>query len=205
MDAFVYAYSKCYSSIGVSHGWRSISEPYQVTKSVGTKILEIDHKPAFDVYKEVVDKHSDVPITAENFFDIAKSFPFGINTITDEKIVRDPIVLEGSSLVCVGTVTQGSYVDILYGKNEYLIKAASQASQISSEGLDFKSDFMIFIDCISRVLFLNESFEDEIRSVYQPGIPLVGALTFGEIANNGRDYLAFYNKTSVVGYIGHGQ
>lgn len=205
MDAFVYAYSKCHSLVGVNHGWQSISGPYQVTKSEGTVIHEIDYKPAFEVYKEVVDKHSSEPITEDNFFDIAKSFPFGINTVTNEKIVRDPIVLEGTSLVCVGSVTQDSYVDILYGEDEALVDAARNAAAISEKGLHFNHDFTLFIDCISRVLFLEDSFKDEINAVYKDGIPLVGALTFGEIANNGRDYLAFYNKTSVVGYIGHGQ
>lgn len=204
MDALVYAYSKCESSIGVNHGWKSISGPYQITKSEGTIIHEIDYQPAFEVYKSVVDIHASEPITQDNFFDIAKSFPFGINTITDEKIVRDPIILEGTSLVCVGNVMPDSYVDILYGENEALIEAASHAAHISKEGLDFKHDFTLFIDCISRVLFLEEHFKNEIDAVYKSDKPLVGALTFGEIANNGRDYLAFYNKTSVVGYIGHG-
>ena len=202
-DAFVYAYSKCQSSIGVSHGWKSIKGPYQVTKSEGTTIYEIDYKPAFDVYKEVVNKYASEPITQDNFFDIAKSFPFGLNTITDEKIVRDPIVLDGTSLVCVGSVPEGSYVDILYGESDALIQAARHAAYISEEGLDFKQQFTLFIDCISRVLFLEDDFKSEIDAVYHSDMPLVGALTFGEIANNGRDYLAFYNKTSVVGHIGH--
>lgn len=204
-DAFVYAYSKCHSSIGVSHGWKSISGPYQITKSEGTVIHEIDYKPAFEVYKQVVDTHSSEAISEDNFFDIAKSFPFGLITITDEKIVRDPIILDGMSLVCVGNVTQDSYIDILYGENEALVEAARHAANMSEERLDFHKDFTLFIDCISRVLFLEDHFKNEIEAVYKSDTPLVGALTFGEIANNGRDYLAFYNKTSVVGNIGHGK
>ena len=203
-DAFVYGYSKCYSAIGVCHGWKSIDGPYQVTKSKGTIVQEIDYQPAFEVYKHALKKYASKNITEENFFDIAKSFPFGLNTITDSKIVRDPIVLNGTEMVCVGDIEEGSYIDILYGNSDDLIKAAKHAADISYKNMNFKDSFTLFIDCISRVLILEEDLKKEIEAVYNEGTPLVGALTFGEIANNGRDYLAFYNKTSVVGHIGHG-
>jgi len=203
-DALVYAYSKRQSSIGVRHGWKSISGPYQVTKSEATIVKELDYRPAFELYKDVVDQYASEPISEENFFDIAKSFPFGINSVSDAKIVRDPIVLNGMEMVCVGNVEEGIYVDILQGSRDALVKAAKDAADISQENMNFENDFTLFIDCISRVLFLEEDFDNEIKAVYRDNTPLVGALTFGEIANNGRDYLEFYNKTSVVGHIGHG-
>jgi len=202
-DAFVYAYSTYESSVGVHHGWKSIKGPFEVTESDKTVIKMLDHRPAFELYKEVVDTFSPVPIEESNFFDVAKSFPFGINTINDEKIVRDPIMLSGKDLICVGNVAVGSYVDILQGHSINLIDAAKEASQLSSKGVDFDVEFMLFIDCISRVLFLEEEFDRELEAVYEKEIPLIGALTFGEIANNGHDYLEFYNKTAVVGRIGH--
>ncbi len=57
------------------------------------------------------------------------------------------------------------------------------------------------IDCISRVLFLEDSFVKEIDSVSNiiGDLPLVGALTLGEIANKSDTYIDFYNKTCVVG------
>ncbi|QOR61057.1 FIST signal transduction protein [Sulfurovum sp. ST-21] len=203
-DALVYAHSRAKSSIGVSHGWKSISGPYQVTKSDTTVLKELDFKPAFEVYKSIVDQYASEPINTDNFFQIAKSFPFGINTLSNEKIVRDPIILNGTEMVCVGNVEEGNYVDILQGKKDALIKAAKNAADISNENMDFENDFTLFIDCISRVLFLEEDFSDEIKAVCRNNMPLVGALTFGEIANNGKNHLEFFNKTSVVGHIGHG-
>ncbi len=203
-DALVYAYSKRLSSVGVNHGWKSISGPYQVTQSEATIVKELDYRPAFKVYKDVVDQYSYEPINENNFFSIAKSFPFGINTLSDTKIVRDPIILNGTEMVCVGNVEEGNYVDILQGNKDELIKAAKDAADISQENMNFENDFTLFIDCISRVLFLEEDFDREIKAVYRDNTPLVGALTFGEIANNGRDYLEFFNKTSVIGNIGHG-
>ncbi len=203
-DAFIYAYSTCTSSIGVSHGWKSINGPYQVTKSKGTVIEEIDYMPAFEVYKKVVDQYGSETINEENFFKIAKSFPFGLNTTTDEKIVRDPIVLNGTQIVCVGDVSEGSYIDILHGDSHDLINAVKNAAQVSGENMQANTDFTFFIDCISRVLFLKDDFKNEIAAVYKSDTPLIGALTFGEIANNGKDYLAFYTKTSVIGHISYG-
>lgn len=59
----------------------------------------------------------------------------------------------------------------------------------------------LLIDCISRALFLEDEFDREIEAVYQENVPLIGALSMGEIANNGKDYLELYNKTCVVGIL----
>jgi hypothetical protein len=81
------------------------------------------------------------------------------------------------------------------------VKAAGKALTLSLEAFHGPAGrtIIILIDCISRVLFLGKEFEKEIQAVYQEDIPLIGALTLGEIANSGRDYLEFYNKTAVVG------
>lgn len=58
--------------------------------------------------------------------------------------------------------------------------------------------FTLFIDCISHVLFMGEAFHQELDAVYDENIYFIGALTLGEIANNKKHYLEFYNKTAVI-------
>jgi len=202
-DSAVLAILDVPSSLGVSHGWTHISGPYKVTASTRNVVKTINWQPAFDVYRSVVEPLIGQPLTAENFFDHAKSYPLGIARLGAERIVRDPIrVGEDGSLICVGEVLAESHIDILHGDRGTLIHAAQQAALISRRsfpGAD-ESPFTFVADCISRVLFLGDEFEHELQAISQ-GNSMVGALTLGEIANNGRSYLEFYNKTVVVGLL----
>nr|MDA3779015.1 FIST C-terminal domain-containing protein [Bacteroidales bacterium] len=190
------------SGIGVTHGWKEGSGPYKVTKADKNVIKEIDWKPAFEIYKAFVNKHSGEIINKENFFEIAKAYPFGISKMGSEKIVRDAIAVnENNSIVCIGEVPEESYIFILTGNVNSLVSAADIALKMSKKYLpsNKKHKYSFFIDCISRALFLDKDFQKELDIVNQEDIPLFGALTLGEIANSKKDYLEFYNKTSVMG------
>jgi hypothetical protein len=204
-DKAVLALLSTHSGVGVSHGWKSISGPYRVTEADHNLIRTLDWKPVFSVYRDVIMDHSKTRVTADNFFDIAKSYPFGIAKLNAERIVRDPLILlEDGTIMCVGEVPEGSFVDILHGNVHSLISAAGRARELGVEsyGAPLKNTAMVFIDCISRVLFLHDRFEEEINAVWDQNQVLFGACTIGEIANSGSDYLEFYNKTSVVGILG---
>ena len=189
------------SGVGVAHGWQPISESMKVTESDRNTILSLDWIPAFDRYRELVEAHSGKTFTSDNFFSIAKGYPFGINKLGGEVVVRDPLSTDGAKgLVCVGEVPTGSFVNLLNGTPNTLIDAATKARQLAAESCcesNTENALTLFIDCISRALFLEEQITEELEAVAGKG-ELFGAMTLGEIANNGRDYLEFYNKTSVV-------
>jgi hypothetical protein len=204
-DSAVLAMLNMESGIGVSHGWEKVSGPYRVTEADRNIIKTLDWRPAFEVYREIVEKDSGRIFTEDNFFDIAKCYPFGISKLGAEKIVRDPFMVgEGNSLVCVGEVPQESVVDILTGDLSSLVNAARNALALGKDAYKGSSPYKttLFIDCISRVLFLEDKFIEELDAVFDEKVPLIGALTIGEIANSGKDYLEFYNKTAVVGVLG---
>lgn len=201
-DAFIYAYSKQPSAVGVRHGWQSISGPYEITSSKDNVVKEIDYRPAFEVYKEVVDQYSSIPITKDNFFEIAKSYPFGINILSEEKLARTTISLQDSGILCLVKLEEGAYIDILNGEKESLLAAAQKAKQICDEQIEFEPKFQLLVDCISRNLFLQNEYPEELAIIKDKRVPLVGALTYGEIANTGREYLEIYNNTAVVGMLG---
>ncbi|HCI53543.1 MAG TPA: histidine kinase [Gallionella sp.] len=201
-DVAVLAYMDINSGVGVAHGWEPISTAHRVTEAKGNVVISLDWRPAFEVYREVVEPHAAQRFNADNFFSIAKAYPLGIAKLGTEVIVRDPLMLDSDKLVCVGEVPVGAFVHVLHGNHDTLIAAAKQARQGAEATFSSGQPHIeLFVDCISRVLFLEKEFDLELLAARSPNLPMVGALTIGEIANNGQDYLEFYNKTSVIALI----
>jgi len=199
-DCAILATTKLQSAVGVKHGWLPISEPMKVTLSNANIIEEIDYKPAFEVYKDIVENISNKTFDNNNFFEISKAYPLGINKLSGEMVVRDPIMLDdNNNLVCVGDIATNSFISILEGSDDSLIEAVLQAKQEAL--LNNIDTFTLFIDCISRALFMGDNFSKELDAVCEENQILIGALTLGEIANNKKYYLEFYNKTTVVANI----
>lgn len=201
-DCAVLGLTELDGGVGVSHGWSSIAGPFRVTESQGNAFVTLDWEPAFSIYQKVVENAQGRPIDCNDFYRSSQVFPFGINRLGAEKVVREIVRFrDDGALVTVGDVPHDAYVDILSGDRQSVVAAARKALDISKGSLripDSPKVAMLF-DCISRALFLGEAFAAELDAVMQEDVPLFGALTLGEIANSGRDYLEFYNKTIVVG------
>lgn len=188
--------------VGVKHGWEEIEGPFIVTDSTKCELKKINYMDAFNLYKQVVEKDSGKEFNDDNFFEIAKGYPFGITRYFKETIVRDPILTDGKSMTLVGNMDVNSVISILKGENENLIQAASDASKVSIENAKKRVSSALIVDCISRFLFLEDDFEKELQAIKYP-LPenslIWGVLSLGEIANANQENIEFYNKTCVVG------
>ena len=86
-----------------------------------------------------------------------------------------------------------------------MIRAAGQAADDCLGSQKGRIRLSLIADCISRVIFLENNFSEEleavnkrIQSADKNQSPL-GVLTLGEIASYGEGFLEFFNKTIVVG------
>lgn len=189
-------------SLGVSHGWEPLFGPFIATDCKGHALHKINFQEAYPVYKNAVENDTCKRFNETNFFDISKSYPIGILRCGRDFIVRDPIGTDGKSLFLVGNMDTNSVISILKGNKETLIKAAKEAALGAKEHASKKSSHIILVDCISRLLFLEDAFVEEleaIKSVYPSEMVMWGMLTLGEIANANQEGIEFYNKTCVVG------
>jgi hypothetical protein len=183
-------------SLGVAHGWHPISQPIKVTETNGNTIVSLNWKPAFSVYKQLVQSHSKQQINEQNFFEIAKSYPLGLVKLDDEMIIRDPYATINETLQIVDEVPEGEYIRIMHGNMNSLLEGAKNAVEQAST--NHEEEFtQLCIDCISRVLFMQEDFSEELSYLNQKQMAN-GILSIGEIANPINAPLELFNKTVVV-------
>lgn len=182
--------------VGVAHGWEAISKPMKVTETNDNLLISLEWKPAFDVYRDIVESHSEQSFEELEFFDLAKSYPFGKAILQAEPVIRDPIAKDAHKIRLIDAVEHGSFIQIMHGNKEKLLAGAKHAAdKIGAQNNN--NALVLCIDCISRSLYLGNEFEDELECIGPPQ-QVFGFLTIGEIANTGESSLEIYNKTIAV-------
>ena len=200
-DAAVLALVDLPAGIAARHGWIKVAGPFLVTRSSGNVIYTLNWRPALQVYRSVIEDIAGVALEESHFYKLTQAFPFGIQRYGVERIVREPICIEGEHLICQGDVPEGTLVDILTGSETSLRVAAEDALfQAENHLRPYGSPRTLFIcESASRKSFLQEGFAREVAALKLPGAESVGVLSVGEFICNGRDYPAFLNKSTVIG------
>lgn len=187
---------------GVAHGWQILQGPFLVSEAQGDMVYSLNYSPAFDTYRTAIESVSNYTFTADNFFDIAKHFPLGIEDINSQLIVRDPILKHDDYIQCVGNIPVNSMIYLLQGSVDSLKSSAEQAA-ISATSIVSDNDIsatMVF-DCISRALYMEDDFNQEIDLIAKHCSEqvLFGVLSLGEIANSQSGAIRLLNKSTVIG------
>lgn len=192
------------SRVEVGHGWKVLSGPFLATRSEHSTVHELDYRPAFEVYREEVEKISGQRFDQRPFLDIANSYPFGLKKWEGEIIVREAVIREDNSLICVGEIPDGALLYILTGDADELIRTAGGVSA----RLEADGGFAVAFDCIGRSMLLGERYAEEVSAMsaeLPADMTLFGVLTLGEIAGRDEGCLDFYNMTVVMGALAGGQ
>jgi hypothetical protein len=174
------------------------------TSTQGNRILQIDWRPAFDVYRELAQAQYGIAIDRENFYRYGVHFPFGIVRANGITLVRIPVALEADgSLYCVGEVPANSMLALLAAP----AVDSRQTLETICDGLAETNgplagrDLLLFY-CAGRRLHLGvDAARAEIRGLAERSgaAQLAGALSLGEIGSTvEREYPLFHNATLVA-------
>ena len=190
------------ASVAVGHGWTPMGHPMIVTKARGTVVYEIDGEPAFTAYQKQLGGMS-----REEFKQLGSLHPMGFPDVFGRYQIRDPLeVLEDGSIRFIMEVPAQAVGSIMEGQLDRLIAAAEETAHEAASGVEEPSGILVF-DCISRQQLLQDRMTEEIEAFRRGAgrtVPLIGALTFGEVGAHEVIPL-MHNKTASVVVFGGGR
>jgi hypothetical protein len=178
--------------VGVRHGWRPVGEPMLVTRAAPGRVLELDGRPAAEVYRERLGGKQPVEVTLAH--------PLGMRRRVGEAHVRwvgDDDAPDGS---LASSVPAGALVWLMETDTDRVQEATDAACREALDGLDGEAArALLILDCNARLLFLGDGVADEVdRIVEHAGDAAVAGLyTYGEIART-RGSAGFHQQTLVV-------
>ncbi|HMW17568.1 MAG TPA: FIST N-terminal domain-containing protein [Accumulibacter sp.] len=186
----------------IDHGYLAPKEIITATSTVGNRIVSIDWRPAFEVYREQVHDLYQIDLTVDNFYQYATHFPFGIVLANNELVVRIPVALaDDGSLFCIGEVPANAMLTLLYAPQVDSVRSVSRIRQILHN--DFgplgPRELLVFY-CAGRRLHLGDDALKELHSLGSTlnAANVVGALSLGEIGSlSNWGYPLFHNATLV--------
>ncbi|OIN90523.1 MAG: histidine kinase [Comamonadaceae bacterium CG1_02_60_18] len=185
----------------LEHGYHAPAQRVYATSTQGNCITQIDWRPAFEVYQELVSSQFQVQMTPENFYAHAVHFPFGIVRANQQVVVRIPVKLHADgSLYCVGEVPANSVLTLLTSPTVDTTGTLGVLTQglANMNGDSAGADLLLFY-CAGRRMHLGEpAASDELAEFKQRthAAQVAGALSLGEIGGSTLySYPLFHNAT----------
>lgn len=185
----------------LEHGFAAPSKVMTATATAGNRIISIDWRPAFDVYREIVRSECGIELTPQNFYEHAVRFPFGILRANSEVIVRIPVAMTDDGCVyCIGEVSENAILFVLRAPIEDRDYCALRlATRLQSTHGPLQSALLVFY-CAGRRMQMGDAAMAELRKLGASAgsAVIAGALSLGEIGStNDGGYPLFHNATLV--------
>jgi len=170
-------------------GWKPLGKKFLVTRSEGSTLYELDHKPAYDVYYKYLNIRND-----EHFFSNTLEFPFfyehhGIN------ILRAPVASQDDgSLLMTSDVDENVVARMAYGDPWTILE------RIRRSGLEiekFHPEVIRVYSCAARRTFWGMEEISKETLPFQSIAPTSGFYTSGEFLRTG-EFVNQHNVTLVI-------
>ncbi|MEG3639187.1 FIST N-terminal domain-containing protein [Magnetococcus sp. PR-3] len=185
-------------SYAVETGWKPMGEPGVVTRSQGTVVEEIDHRPAIEYYQ----RHFGQESTPNSLFPLA---------LMDEGKhiqalrVTMGVVEDKGAITFLGDVPQGSTVQFTVTERPAILEGARRSVKQAMARYpdDHTPQAALIFSCAMRKCLLGTTVAEEARIIEEelPGIPYGGFYGYGEIGplcHDGKPLNSYHNQTFVT-------
>jgi hypothetical protein len=192
-------------AIGLQHGYYRMAGPFVATRTEGNKILELNWENPYEVYSNIINQDSPIPVSKEDFLSVSKGYPIGLSSKGHEDIVRDLISVDpDGSIYSIDAVPENAALYVLKGEKTKVIEAVSLSCMEALSQITDEPSRCLIIDCVSRELFLGDDFDKEIKMANNTlaarfkNMQIEGILSMGEISTFRNGRLEIYNKTFLI-------
>lgn len=186
----------------LEHGYRVPEQAITATAANGNSIVQIDWRPALDVYRDIMLTQYGVVIDGDNFYTHAVHFPFGILRADGEVLVRIPVALgSGGEIVCVGEIPPNAVLTLLDARAGSGVAATALAAKMARHGAGAAGGDLLLFYCAGRRMHVGDGIGAELAAVAAATAAhqVAGALSLGEIGGAHTDgYPLFHNATLVA-------
>ncbi len=182
-------------------GWQPIGTTKTITKSVGNIVYTIDDKPALDMVMKYLGLDINLDSGKEVVTHIGAYYPLQLERENVAPVMRTAMFAnrEDHSLICAGTVPQGSKVRFSLPPDfDAIEKVVEECCEIKNEKQP-EADAMIMFSCISRHLSFGLLMSEEIEQVQHVwDAPMAGFFCYGEFGKSKTGKHEFHNNTCCV-------
>lgn len=154
-------------------GWEALGFPFKVTKAAGNHLIELNGRPAAEVYEKFLQIDRKVHNNAEESFE----FPLLGRQNGDDRLRSTVHIEEDGSVFLHGFVTNGMDIYLSYGNPSNIVEKANERLEALRR---FKPQAILLYSCVVRKTFW-EDFVDMEMIPFQKIAPSAGFHTWGEI------------------------
>lgn len=177
-------------------GWKPIGGVNVITKALGNEVLEINNEPAYDVFVRYFGL-SDAETKHDQLIGIQTNYPFQLIRDDGRSILRSPLLIhkDKKSITLAASVSEGDLFRFSTSPGFEVIDQTVEGFQaLKSAAPD--ADALVLFSCKGRHGAFGPLLKNEIKGIYKYWEkPLIGFLSYGEIANLGTESIEFHNET----------
>ena len=182
-------------------GWKPIGITKTVTRSTGNIVYTIDDQPALDLVIKYLGLNIDNEASENMVVNLGAYYPLQLERENAPPVMRTSMLgnKEDRSLICAGTVPQGSKVRFSLPPDFDAIDTVVEECSGLKTMQHSEADAVIMFSCISRYLSFGVMTSEEIERVKNIwNAPFIGFFCYGEFGKSERGKHEFHNNTCCV-------
>lgn len=176
MLVVTYAGERLHIDMDKTIGWEGLGMPFKVTRADGNHLIELDGKPAAEVYEKFLQIDRKQHNNAEDAFE----FPLIANQGGDEWLRSIVHIEEDGSMFLHGFVTEGMDIHLSYGNPSNIVEKVNHRLEALCR---FRPQVILLYSCVVRKAFW-EDFVNMEMEPFQQIAPTSGFHTWGEVMRN---------------------